>query len=473
MTDIVAALFRAKRLIAAVFLCIFAALLTLIAIMPSKYEASMSFLVRNERADPLISADPHEVPSVQAEIPEEQINSEVELLGSKELLSQVVRACKLDQDYKGFFSRGEDQAVERATRRLAKDLAVTPVRKASVIKVSYKSSNADRSAAVLRALADAYLDAHLQLHRAGGAYGFFRDQAKIYRGQTEQAEAQLTSFARKNNVTLLPEQKDLTLRRLVELEQARDSAVASLAETESRISSIQAQVKGLSPRMVTEQRSTANQYSVERLNTMLADLKNHRTELAAKFRPGDRFLVETDRQIADTERELEDAKRLRSLDQSTNVNPLHETLLSDLAALKETRAGLISRIAKQNAEIGSVQSLLHRLDAATDQNRDMERNLKEAEDKYLLYSTKEEETRVADSLDRQKISNVVMAERPLVPALPASSRLNFVTAFLFAFLISVALGYLSEANKGVIHTPRECEAETGVPVLATVPWEAA
>lgn len=473
MKAIVAALFRAKRLIAASFVCIFAILLAVMAVMPSKYEARMSFLVRNERADPLISAGPHQTPLLQAEISEEQINSEVELLGSKELLSQVVRDCKLDHDYKSLFSNEDSQAVERATRKLAKDLAVAPVRKASVIEVSYKSSNRDRAAAVLRSVAAFYLEEHLRLHRAGGASSFFREQTTGYRNQLEQAEKQRSQFIREHNLTLLPEQKELTLRRLVEDEQAQDSAAVSLAETESRIATIGAQLGRMSPRITTQETTSANQYSVERLNTMLADLRNRHTDLMTKFRPDDPLVLESNQQIADMEKELADAKQLRSLEESTNVNPLHQSLMAELTTQEQTREGLKSRLVLLGSQVNNAKALLAHLESVTVQDADTERQLKEVEYKYGLFEGKQEEARIADSLDQQKISNVVLAERPLTPVLPVTPRLNLFTALLLALCASLTIGFVSEVNNQAIHTPEDFEAQTGVPVLATIPWEAA
>ena len=44
---------------------------------------------------------------------------------------------------------------------------------------------------------------------------------------------------------------------------------------------------------------------MERLNTMLAELKNHETEMLAKYRPDDRMVLEVRQQIAQTESRLE------------------------------------------------------------------------------------------------------------------------------------------------------------------------
>jgi len=49
----------------------------------------------------------------------------------------------------------------------------------------------------------------------------------------------------------------------------------------------------------------------------------------------------------------------------------------------------------------------------------LQRDKKEAEDNYQLYAKKREEARIADELDRQKITNVSIAEAATVPQLPS------------------------------------------------------
>src|SRR5262245_6724793 len=85
-----------RELIAPVFRHKTAAILTALALLtaagvmaflwPKEYEAEMKILVKRERADPVISADPNVIPQGRADVSEEELNSEVELLKSSDLL---------------------------------------------------------------------------------------------------------------------------------------------------------------------------------------------------------------------------------------------------------------------------------------------------------------------------------------------------------------------------------------------------
>ena len=52
------------------------------------------------------------------------------------------------------------------------------------------------------------------------------------------------------------------------------------------------------------------------------------------------------------------------------------------------------------------------------QQDDLVRDVKTAEDNYLLYLRKREEARISDALDSKRIVNVSIAEAATVPALP-------------------------------------------------------
>ena len=95
MISLLYTLLRAKYIVLGTFLVVSTGVLALLAVKPNKYEAHMSFLVRNERADLLVSTDPQQNSIQHGDITEEDINSEVELLGSSELLKSVVEACGL------------------------------------------------------------------------------------------------------------------------------------------------------------------------------------------------------------------------------------------------------------------------------------------------------------------------------------------------------------------------------------------
>src|SRR5437867_6623017 len=95
------------------------------------------------------------------------INSEIQLLTSTDLIQQVVTKCGLEQLERSNESVATERlpvAIEKAMARLQRNLKVSPVRNANIIQVEYTANDPHLAAAVLRQLAESYLEAHLRVH---------------------------------------------------------------------------------------------------------------------------------------------------------------------------------------------------------------------------------------------------------------------------------------------------------------------
>jgi uncharacterized protein involved in exopolysaccharide biosynthesis len=327
---------------------------------------------------------------------------------------------------------------------------------------------------VLKELSAAYLDAHLSIHRSAGTTEFFNNQATRYETQLRDAENRLSKFRRDNDIISIVEQKDLTLQKSMEADTSLRESDASLAETDGRVRELRKQVTGQDRRIVTQSRVMPNQYSVERLNTMLAELENHRSQALMKFRSDDRVVVELDQEIANTRGALDRAAKLSSTEQATDVNPLRQSLEGDLARAELQEAGLKARRASLAHILATYRARLAQLETASIEHDTLQRNVKESEENYMLYTRKKEEARIADSLDQQKISNVAIAEVPVAQHVPAKPNvlLNLALGFLLACFVSLGAVFGAEFSNSTFHTRAELETGTGIPVLATVALEA-
>ncbi|HXM49664.1 MAG TPA: hypothetical protein VN956_17610, partial [Pyrinomonadaceae bacterium] len=123
------------------------------------------------------------------------------------------------------------------------------------------------------------------------------------------------------------------------------------------------------------------------------------------------------------------------------------------------------------AQLRDYENSLQKLEGNTTKHNDLQRQVKEAEDNYQLYAKKREEARIADELDRQKITNVSIAEAPALSQIPSSPNrpLNLVLGVFVAGLLSLGTVFSAEMLGDTINTPRQLEALTGATVLATVP----
>jgi uncharacterized protein involved in exopolysaccharide biosynthesis len=474
--------FRHKLLIAVTFLTIAIGTGLVTMFMPNEYESRMKILVKSLRSD--VPITPERTTGTAGAISdnavtEAQINSEIELLTSKDLLEQVVRQSGLDQRKPSLLqriglkemARTDEARIELAAERLAKDLSVTPVKKANIVEITYSSTSPQLAATVLQRVQELYLEKHLKLHRPPGTYEFFKGQADQYEQQLRDAEKQLSSFQQSMNVVSLAQQKDLTVQRMTDGRAKQLETEAFLKEVNQRINLLEEQLRTQQPRIVTQSRALPNQYSTERLNTMMVELQNRRRQLLTKFKPGDRLVKEVDDQIQTTKTALERALRETATEQATDLNPLRQTLATELARAKVDQVGAQARLISLTSQVRDYEAQLSRLEGITAQYQDLTRRVKEAEENYQLYEKKQEESRIADQLDQNKITNVSIAELPVPSQLPArpNRALNLVLGLFLGAVVAIASVVAAEFLREDVHTPHELEALTGTPVLATVP----
>ena len=476
LRDGAAALFRRKTLVLLTFLTVIIGTAVVTFLLPNKYESRTKILVKNQRVDVAITPEAtggSSAPAVENEVSENQINSEIELLTSKDLLTQVVNECGLAKAETDLFSRSTPEAVkvEKAVNRLAKDLSITPVRKANIITITYSSNSAALSAAVLKKLGDLYLEKHLKLNHPTGASDFFKDKADEYQSQLKGAEQSLTDFQQSNNLVVLSQQKELTLQKTAEAKAKLLESETSLNEATNRIARVEQQLAAIPKRVITQSRQLPNQYSAERLNTMIVELQNRRTQLLTKFRPDDRLVREVDEQIRTTREALSRAEQKTAVEEATDLNPLRQTLETELSRARLDQTGAKARRDTLSGQLQQYEGALKKLESDTAKHNDLQREVKESEDNYQLYAKKREEARIADELDRQKITNVSIAEAATVAQIPSSPNrgLNLVLGMFLAAFLSLGSVFSAEMLSDAIHTPRQLEAITGATVLATVP----
>src|SRR5881628_2959390 len=179
LRDWAAIRFRRRRLLVGSFLAVFLGVLLVTWLTPPQYEAHIKILVKHERVDPVVSPDSKAPLAFPPDVNETDMNSEVELLNSRDLLEKVVVENRLDQLKQSWLSNalaalteqakrpasGQEMQVLRAVKSLERNLKVEPLKKTTLIKVTYVSNDPQLSVSVLGTLLRLYLEKHLEVHR--------------------------------------------------------------------------------------------------------------------------------------------------------------------------------------------------------------------------------------------------------------------------------------------------------------------
>lgn len=470
LRDLAAVVFRQGRIIMTVFLSVIA-LVFISGIWVPKYQAHMKILVLRQRSDALVTADVNAPPQSTGQITKEDLNSEVELLKSEDLLQKVVVQTGLQHQQKSFFGHEKEAAaIASAVRKLGKDLNIEPVRDANVIAVSYRARDPQLAARVLNAVAAAYMEKHLQMHRPSGEFTFFDQQTKRFRSGLEQSQAQLEKFTQKTGVASAQLQRDLTLQKLADFNATAHQAQVSAAETEERIRSIQAQLDTMQPRLTTEIRTAENPQLMQQLKSTLLNLQLKKTELLTKFDPSYRLVKEVDKQILEAQATIATAENKPPRDTTTDQNPTYMMLRNELAKAQTDLSGLRAQAAAAGVAASEYRVAARELQRQSIEQEDLQRTEKTDEQNYLLYLQRREEARISDALDQRGILNVALAEPPVVPALPARSPVQVGgLAFLLAMFVGFGVGFVADFADPSFRTPDEVAGYLDLPVLASLP----
>jgi uncharacterized protein involved in exopolysaccharide biosynthesis len=483
LRDLFAIVFRHRRLMALSFFGVLLGTILAAALQPNRYEAGMKILVKRERVDPVVTPEASAQSQFALGVTEEELNSEVELLKSKDMLEKVVLACNLQQQSHSemsnllgvtsghMMSRVPEKHVQiaRAVGALDKKLTVEVVKKTNLIGVKYESPDPELAGRVLSVLTNFYLEKHLAVHRPPGAFDFFQQATQQYRKGLADAEARLVDFTHGGTVVSAKLEKEVALQKLAEFDAILKQTHANIAETQQRISVLQEQAATIPTRMVTQVHNADDATFLSQIRSNLLVLELKRTELLGKFEPSYRPIQEVDAQIAQTRVTLAAAEKSQLHDETTDRDPAYELVREELA---KAQADLASLQARAEATALTVRS--YRVNARSlEQNEviqdDLIRTVKATEENYLLYLRKEEEARISDALDRKRILNVAVAEAATVPSLPSNHRsMTVLVGLLLASLTSMGLAFGSEYLDPTFRTPDEVSSFLNIPVLASM-----
>jgi uncharacterized protein involved in exopolysaccharide biosynthesis len=481
--DLLAICFRQKKLFLCSFFAIFCFAVLYAAVKKVQYQAEMKVLVKRDRVDPVVTSENSSAPKPGGVTPAE-VNSEVFLLNSHDLIEKVALACPLPKPEVSFLEHAYS-SVRSFFKRMFSDkpagfpsapdlpgvLSVSPEKLSNVITVTYLAPDPQHVAKVLNTLADLYLEKHLAVHRPSGAFEFFQQETERYRKGLAMVEAQLSDPSKSEGIVSNELEKELTLKALPEAEGRLREGQEAMAETEERIRILEKQIKSTDPRMTTNVRTSDNREVLQSLKSSLFALELKRTELLEKYDPSYRPVQEVEKQIAQIRETMVNEEKVTHRDETSDQNPVYRLLTESLAKAKSELPAFRARAVSAAETVRLYRGKSRELDRRQMVQHDLERAQKLTEENYQLYLRKQEEVRISNELDRQRIVNVAVIERAEVPTDPyGTSKIIIVLAGgLLASLASFGLAFAVNQLDPTFRTPDELGAFLNVPVVAALP----
>ena len=476
--------FRRKKTFGACFAVIFLGAVVAAIVMPKRYESELKIMVHRERADPIVTSQ--QTAAMEQNLPsltEEDINSEVSILRSQDLLEKVVVSCGL-QDRKSSSlvdevlglilppkaPESEQVRISKAATKLGRDLLIEPVKKSFVISVSYPASDSQFAARVLNTLGDLYLAKHAAVHRPSNATDVFDREAEQYRKTMEDAESRLAAFNRDSALVTAQSEKDSSVPKLAEFELDLRQTQAAIPATMEHMHSLEALLAKTPSRITTQLHNSDNAALMQQLKSSLVSLEQQRVDLTNKYAASDRMVQEVDTQIAQVKAAIDAQQKAPLHEETTDQNPTYEFLSQELAKSRSELAGLQAK-AQSTARVDrDYRATLVDRDQKLLQQEALIRDEKTAEANYLLYLNKREEAHIADTFDKNRILNVSIVQPATIPILPTNSvPATLVIGWLFACLFSTSVVFVQDRLAPVTLSPQRMERYLGVPVFAQLP----
>jgi len=474
--ELFAAASRQRKIAAIAFLAIFGVVIIFGMLLSDRYEARMEILVEQgqlRRAEPVVTSGPNAQPIVAEPSVngDEALNSEIALLRSESVLLQVVTTCGLDarpglwgRMRDGLWAGATNWGLERwlrgvafvvpvlrqpskeertaaALRLLASKLRIEVLKMSDIISVTYRSDDPQLAAQVLNTLGAAYLKEHALAHHPPGDLQFFQKETEQAHAQMDQAEQKLVNFTHQGGVASGQVQLDDALRRLSDVQARQSETRTSMAGTEQRLRTLLSQSKVIPQRQTTQLKMSDSAILLQQLKSSLLNLQMRRTELLTKYEPSYPLVQEVDRQIAEAQAALNEAEKSQVQERTTDRDPTFEMVREDLTRSTAELATLKAQDTSLAKEEASDQARAEWLQQQATQQQDLMRDAKSAEGNYLLLLQKQEEARISNQLDQERILNVSIVQPALAPVLPVhpaqwylgyGSLLGILCAFAFA-----------------------------------------
>ena len=391
------------------------------------------------------------------------LNSLIQLLTSDDLVGEVIQGVGLSKLYPAIEANPPSvgtplgAAIRKVTKHM---LEVEIIPNTNVIQVLYDHPDPQLAARVTNMLVDKFTERELRLLRDPQS-SFLQDQLDHFRGALRGAETALAQFREQTGISSLDEQRTLLLKQRADIESNITANQAQVAELEHRKEALQAELHTLPVELKLYDDDASAQ-------SQLLQLEVQRQTLLNDYRPDSAAVINVQRQIA----ALNQIERHGggSL-QKQMPNTTYQEIEVDLARAAAQITGLVGTQRTLQTQRSDLDRRIAALDANDRRLQDLMRQYQIADLNYRTYFQNVQDARIADDLNKQKITTISVinsAGAPEIATYPKTPLLLVLAAFLsmaFAFM----LAFVREAFEERLNLPLQVERILGVPVLAWFP----
>lgn len=469
LRDFLTVIFRHKHKIMIVFL---ATMVTVIAgtfVIRPTYEANSSLMVKFGREYVYRSEVDDTRPSISFNR-EQSINSEIEILKSRDLVERVIKSVGVEKVYPQLSKSPPSKMtpLEAAILRFEKKLSVEAVKKSNVIQVSFQHKDPVVAALMVNRLVEYFKDKHIKVFSDPNV-SFMGKQLDIYRQKLKESEESLEKYKKEHGVYSIDEQRRLLLQQRVDLDTSLKNSENRSVELSQKLSSLKSQMKKVSS-TIPLYKETERYKIVDDAKAKLLNLQLREQELLGRHNETSRLVVNIRKEISLVKTFIKDQEKGLTKKVRTGKNDVYQKLELDRINTQAELSSLKAKIRTIEEQIAVLDIDIGTLDQKEKELRDLTRERSINETNYKTYVKKMEEARITDDMNRQKMVNVSIIQRATVPVKPVKPRvlLNLLLGAILGMTSGLGLAFISEFLGQGMATPESAENQLGLTVLATV-----
>ena len=371
------------------------------------------------------------------------LETEKEMLLSRSLIDKTITTLDLkDQEKKELLT----------IEQFLKNVSVSQVIKADILKVSYRDIEPEQAAAVVNTLMNFYLENNIATNRAEAksAREFLEQQLPQAQVRVNQAETDLYNFKDKNGLTTsIEQQKNLAAGIIADLDQKIIQIRSEYTDINNHIGSLRNNLDANLKEAVSV--DSLNQFFINSRSpeedALLAQLEQLESELAiqrSRFTPTNPMLNTLE----------------------TQVEAIKKQLLGKLEAKSKNLAHQIATLSQEKSVYKQKLMLFPSLEQ---QQQRLENQLQTAQSSYSKLQNNLEAVKLAEN---QTVANAHIISLAPVPEKPFSVRKSLVVlqGLLLGSLASIASILFLETKDKSLKNVDEAKVRLGLPVLGVIPW---
>jgi uncharacterized protein involved in exopolysaccharide biosynthesis len=456
--DVLRILFRHKIKVVSFFVSTVAVAIIGLFILPKTYTSEARLYIKIGRHSVGVSPTANVGTSLTIhESHENEIRSMIDLVRSRTILQRVVDRIGPHVILKGSLdatpeknAKEEDPKMlaDKAIKKLSKDIEAGSGRKSSVIAISCKSNSPELSQKIVTVLIATYRSHHLDVNSTN-TFEFFGKQLKVIESETQGVSGELAALKTEIGLSSINGQETILEKTVTDLNREMQLLEANISEAKVRVRGL----KAASPELDLTKLSTSSALTPTALDNMREELyrlqiQKRRSEASnGPKHPAMKALIS---QVAKAESDLR-----------------REELIIAASNLQSYEARRVS-IQKSYQDAQRQLHLLLKHEASINQYEERLAILKE---RHISTAKRMEESRMADELDAEEVSNI-RVEQPasFIPKAVSPKKylvllLGLVAGSIGGLGLATTCEFLDHSYK----TPEQLESSLNLPVLLSIP----